>query len=218
MPRFVALLRGINVSGHRRIAMAALRDSLAAAGLRDVQTYLQSGNVVFEADEEDPAVVAAAVQARIATDFGHQVEVFVLPCSEVARIASSNPFASPADLDERWFHATFLFRPATQAAFAALKLPAGPGEQAVLSDGVIFLFMPNGYGRSKLVNSYFEGALHTPATTRNWRTVLALVDMCLPGGEREAPTPGADPPVGDRPAGKGEAAASAEPLGPEAGA
>jgi uncharacterized protein (DUF1697 family) len=179
--------------------MAALRGSLAAAGLRDVQTYLQSGNVVFEADEKGAEVVAAAIQARIAADFGHQVEVLVLPCATVAQVASSNPFASRVDLDERWFHATFLLRPVSEAAFAALTLPAGPGELAVLSEGVVFLSMPNGYGRSKLVNSYFERALHTTATTRNWRTVLALAGMCRPAGERPA-------------------AASAEPAGPEAGA
>jgi uncharacterized protein (DUF1697 family) len=186
MARFVALLRGINVSGHKQISMAGLRGGLAAAGLRDVQTYLQSGNVVCEADEKDPDVVAAAIQTRIAADFGHQVEVLVLPCAALAKIASSNPFAARADLDERWFHATFLFRPATQAAFAALTLSAGPGELAVLADGVVFLYMPNGYGRSKLINSYFERALHTPATTRNWRTVLALAGMCRSDGERGA--------------------------------
>ena len=186
MARFVALLRGINVSGHRQIAMAALRDSLAAAGLREVQTYLQSGNVVFGSDEEGPEVVAAAVQARIAADFGHRVEVLVLPCSAVARIASSNPFASRAGLDERWFHATFPFRPAFRDEFAALRLPVGPDELAVLSDGVVFLYLPNGYARSKLVNSYFERALHAPATTRNWRTVVALAGFCRSDGERGA--------------------------------
>jgi uncharacterized protein (DUF1697 family) len=186
MARLVALLRGINVSGHRQIAMAGLRRSLQAAGLRDVQTYPQSGNAVFQADENDPEVVAAVIRARIAADFGHQVEVFVLPCATLVQVASSSPFAAEPDLDERWFHATFLFRPAPQAAFAALELPAGEGELATLADGVVFLYLPNGYGHSKLVNAYFERALGTPATTRNWRTVRALADMCRSGDGGDA--------------------------------
>jgi uncharacterized protein (DUF1697 family) len=208
MARFVALLRGINVSGHRQIAMADLRRSLLAAGLRDVQTYLQSGNAVFEADEDDPDVNAAVIRARIAADFGHEVEVLVLPCVVMAQISSSNPFAADPASDERWFHATFLFRPASAAEFAELKLPAAPGELAVLSGRVIFLYMPNGYGRSKLVNAYFEGALRTPATTRNWRTVSALAGMCRADGERDGAA------GGDGPEAAGDGSASAKPTGP----
>ena len=208
MARFVALLRGINVSGQRQIAMAALRAGLLAAGLRDVQTYLQSGNVVFESDETDPEVVAAAIQARIAADFGHQVEVLVLPCAVMAQIASSNPFAADPAADERWFHATLLFRPASAAEFAELKLPAVPGELAVLSGRVVFLYMPTGYGRSKLVNGYFERALRTSATTRNWRTVSALAGMCRADGERDGAA------GGDGPEAAGDGSASAKPTGP----
>jgi uncharacterized protein (DUF1697 family) len=202
MARFVALLRGINVSGHRQIAMADLRRSLQAAGLHDVRTYLQSGNTVFEAGGEDPQAIAGAIQACIAADFGHQVEVIVLPCATMVRIASSNPFVADPDLDDRWFHASFLLSPVSPAAFAALNLPAEPGELAVLSDGVIFLYVPNGYGRSKLINSYFERALGTPATTRNWRTVLALAGLCAGDGE------------GDAPAHWGDASPVASPPGP----
>jgi uncharacterized protein (DUF1697 family) len=214
MARFVALLRGINVSGHRQIAMADLQRSLQAAGLRDVRTYLQSGNAVFEADEDDPEVVAAAIHTRIAADFGHQVEVLVLPCATVARVASSNPFASSPDADERWLHATFLLRPASEAAFAELQLPAGQGELAVLADGVVFLHLPNGYGRTKLNNAYFERALGTPATTRNWRTVMALAVLCAGDGEGQAAVRGAaaSPPAADAPSPK--AAARREPGSP----
>jgi uncharacterized protein (DUF1697 family) len=214
MARFVALLRGINVSGHRQIAMADLRRSLQAAGLRDARTYLQSGNAVFEADEDDPEVVAAAIHTRIAADVGHQVEALVLPCAAVVRIASSNPFASSPGADERWFHATFLFHPASEAAFAELRLPAGQGELAMLADGVVFLYLPNGYGRTKLNNAYFERALGTPATTRNWRTVLALAGLCAPGDEGDGALRGAaaSPPAADAP--PPEAAARREPRSP----
>jgi len=206
MARFVALLRAINVSGHRQIGMADLRRSLQAAGLSDVQTYLQSGNVVLDASDEDPEAIAGTIQARIAADFGHQVEVLVVPCAAMDRVVSSNPFASHPDLDERWFHATFLFGPVSEEVFAGLKLPAGQGELAAFAGNVVFLCLPNGYGRTKLTNAYFERALRTPATTRNWRTVCALAGMCADcrGGEaplREAPlrATAAPPPAGDAP-------------------
>ena len=202
MARFVALLRGINVSGHRQIAMADLRRSLQAAGLHDVRTYLQSGNTVFEAGGEDPQAIAGAIQACIAADFGHQVGVIVLPCATMVRIASSNPFVADPDLDDRWFHATFLFHPASEAAFAELRLPAGQGELAMLADSLVFVYLPNGYGRTKLTNAYFERALGTPATTRNWRTVLALAGLCAGDGEDDAPVH------------RGDASPVASPPGP----
>jgi uncharacterized protein (DUF1697 family) len=158
--------------------MADLRHTLQAAGLTDVQTYLQSGNAVFDAEDGDPGAMASAIQARIADDFGHQVLVLVLPCAEMAQIASSSPFASEPRADERWLHATFPFRPPPEAVFAGLKLPAGRGELATLTGQVVFLYLPNGYGGSKLSNAYFEKALGTPATTRNWRTVQALAGLC----------------------------------------
>jgi uncharacterized protein (DUF1697 family) len=80
--------------------------------------------------------------------------------------------------DETLFHATFLFRPVSKAAFLKLKLPAQPGEQAVWGERAIYLFRPNGYGRTKLNNNFFEKAAGVLATTRNWRTLLALQTLC----------------------------------------
>lgn len=174
---FVALLRGVNIGG-KQIAMAALRRGLESIGLRGVQTYLQSGNVVFDAEDDDPASLAAAIHGRLAADFGHQVDVLVLRCEKIARIASSNPFLSDTSVDPRWLHATFLLGETAAAGFEQLTLPAAEGEQAVVADGVVFLYLPHGYGHSKLSNTYFERALRVPATTRNWRTVQALAALC----------------------------------------
>jgi uncharacterized protein (DUF1697 family) len=177
MATFVALLRGVNI-GRKQVAMADLRLGLEAIGLRDVKTYLQSGNVVFDAEGGDVAALAVAIRARIAADFGHDVDVLVLGSKDVARIASCNPFLTSPGADERRLHATFLLQPTSAAAFETLTLPAHDGEQAALVDGVVFLCLPNGYGRTKLNNTFFERSLRTSATTRNWRTVLALAAMC----------------------------------------
>jgi uncharacterized protein (DUF1697 family) len=181
---YVALLRGVNIGG-RQIAMADLRRSLEAAGLRDVRTYLQSGNAVFGAEEGDPASLATAIRARVAEDLGHDVEVLVLGCNDMTRIASTDPFPAAHGLDRRWLHATFLLRAPSAGEFERLTLPAAEGERAALVDGVVYLYLPHGYGRSKLSNGYFERVLGTPATTRNWRTVQALASLCLTPSRRD---------------------------------
>jgi len=184
MTTFVALLRAVNVSGQNGIPMAELRASMAASGYDDVRTYLQSGNIVFAAAAAAAAEqeLAAEIHQLIAREFGHDVKALVLTAAELARVAAANPFL-PAARDtaavERFSHATFLEEPAPEAAFAGLALPAQPEEQAMLAaDGrVIYLYLPHGYGRTKLNNGYFERHLGAAATTRNWRTVLALVEM-----------------------------------------
>jgi uncharacterized protein (DUF1697 family) len=189
------------VSGQNRVPMADLRASMAAAGNCDVQTYLQSGNIVFDAGPDagpDPDAeadadagagrqaaaaqgLATAVHQLIEREFGCDVKVLVLTAAELAQVAVANPFvpAAGATLDEKRLYATFLEEPVPEADFAGLTLPAQPGEQAMLAaDGrVIYLNLPHGYGRTKLNNGYFERHLGVAATTRNWRTVLALANM-----------------------------------------
>ena len=203
MTTFVALLRAVNVSGQNRVPMAELRASMAAAGYGDVQTYLQSGNIVFDADAGADADsgrqaaasqdLAAAVHQVIERDFGLDVKGLVLTAAELAQVAAANPFLPVAGagsatgatpeagnvVDEKSLHATFLEKPVPEAAFGGLAPPAQPGEHATLAagGGVIYLCLPHGYGRTKLNNSYFERRLGAVATTRNWRTVLALAEM-----------------------------------------
>jgi len=190
MTTFVALLRAVNVSGQNKIPMVELRRTLGGLGLTRVETYVQSGNVVFSAAGDDPAEQATAIHELIEREFGHDVRVLVLTAAELAQVAAANPFVSSA-ADEKALHVTFLERPVEETAFGSLDLPAQGDEQAVITagaaasgaggaapaGGVVYLYLPHGYGRTKLNNAYFERALGTSATTRNWRTVLALVDM-----------------------------------------
>jgi uncharacterized protein (DUF1697 family) len=205
MTAYVALLRAVNVAG-RTLPMADLRRSLEGLGLRHVRTYLQSGNVVFEAggatDEDSVAAaarLAATIELRIERDLGPRVAVLVLTGDQMAEVAAANPFLSESGFDEGSLHATFLvaatgeddFGEATAAACSAvyeaalrgLQLPAAEGERAVfvgsppLATPVVYLRLPHGYGRSRLTNAYFERKLGTGATTRNWRTVKALAAL-----------------------------------------
>ncbi len=177
MTTFIDLLRAVNVSGQNRLPMAELRAALTDEGFERVETYVQSGNVVCDAPGDDPGEHAAAVHGVIAERFGLDVAVLALTAAELAGAAAANPFAARDQAaDPKWLHVTFLAAPVEAAAFAALKLPAAGDEAAVLSaDGrLIYLRLPYGYGRTKLTNAWFERALKTPATTRNWRTVQTL--------------------------------------------
>jgi len=178
MTTYVSLLRAVNVSGQNMIRMAELKTSFEALGFEEVTTYLQSGNVVFKAGKAEPRRHAASVKARIAKDFGHDVGVLVLTSGELDVIATSNSLWPGPGADEKLFHGTCLFRPVSEDDFRKVKLPVQPGEQAVLAGQVVYLHCPNGYGRTKITNAFFEKALAVPATTRNWRTVLALRGLC----------------------------------------
>ncbi|HEX5641118.1 MAG TPA: DUF1697 domain-containing protein [Thermoleophilia bacterium] len=200
---YVALLRAVNVGG-TTLPMADLRALLEGLGLTDVRTYLQSGNAVFDAGDgaEPAAALATAIETRIERDIGPRVGVLVLPGEAMLDVAAANPFlASEGGLAsaENILHATFLFGAhgeadfgeasdqaycaVYKAAFGKLELPAVDGEEAAfigappLATPVIYLKLPHGYGRTRLNNAWFERKLGTAATTRNWRTVLALAEM-----------------------------------------
>ncbi len=180
MPFWIALLRGINILGRKQVRMDELKRSCESAGLEDVRTYLQSGNVVFRArGRPTPDALAARISALIARDFGHEVKTLVLPDRALGDLARSNPLRRRHPGEDNLFHVTFLAAPVPRARFAALELPRQPGEEALLAGRrTVLLYCPHGYGRTKLNNTYFEKKLGVSATTRNWRTVLALREMC----------------------------------------
>ena len=178
MNKFTALLRGINVSGQKIIRMADLRICFEALGFRNVKTYLQSGNVIFETGEENPIDITSVIQGKILDEFGFQVDTMVLSCNEIHMIAGSNPFLPDPKKEIKFLHVTIPYQPVSQRAFQKLDLPFQKGEEAKLVGQAIYLFCPNGYGRSKINNRYFEKALGFPTTTRNWKTTVALKELC----------------------------------------
>ncbi len=182
MPSYVAMLRGINVSGNKPVKMEALRASFEALGFKNVRTYVQSGNVVFEAKERAGGPLGPKVEARIKRDFGFEVPVLVLGAAELARVVAENPFLEQRGIDLTKLHVTFL---AGAPAAAGLKKLEGvsSGRDAFRCLGqIVYLSCPDGYGNTKLSNNAFERALGTAATTRNWKTVTILATMAA--GER----------------------------------
>ena len=187
MTTFVALLRGINVGPSRRIAMSDLTRAVESLGHRRVETYLQSGNIVFDADDDDPVAVCAQLEDRLEAEIGQRIPILVMTADELRRIVRDEPFPSSATCESRSLHATLLFDASAASVLDTLDLPAATGERAAHKGRVIYLCLPGGYGRTKLNNAYLERTLRVRATTRNWRTMLALAALA------EAHQPGTDP-------------------------
>ena len=175
MDLYVALLRGINVGGARKVAMADLRDLFSRLGHADVQTYVQSGNVVFGTARTP---VASAIERAIAHDLGQEVTVLLRSSVEMAAIVAGNPFADRAD--PKSLHATLLVRAPERDRVAEVAARDFGDEELQVEGTTVYLHLPHGYGRTRLNNAFFERRLAVPATTRNWRTVTTLVDMTRP--------------------------------------
>jgi uncharacterized protein (DUF1697 family) len=171
--RYVALLRAINLAGHNRISMAELRDVFASIGAEQVTTYVQSGNVVFDASGRAKKVAAAA-EAEISTRLGLDIAVLIRTRKQLAGIVAANPFASK---EASRLYLTFLQEPASAERVRALDPGAGAQDEFQVHGREIYLHFPGGYGRSKLSNAYFEKQLGVVATTRNWKTVSTLAEL-----------------------------------------
>jgi uncharacterized protein (DUF1697 family) len=177
MPNYVAMLRGINVSGAKPVKMEALRASFEALGFDNVRTYVQSGNVVFAAKERTAPPLAGKIVARIKRDFGYDVPTLVLRADELARVVDESPFAGKKGIDATKLHVTFLDGAATAAGLKKMEGVASGRDEFHCRGTSIYLHCPDGYGNTKLNNNAFERALAVGATTRNWKTVTTLATM-----------------------------------------
>jgi uncharacterized protein (DUF1697 family) len=172
---WVALLRGVNLGSRNKVLMADLRELFSDLGAVDVATYVQSGNVVFRSSGERDDL-PRAIEDEIRSRLGLDVTVVLRSKAELARLVAGNPFADQAT-DATKLHVTFLAEPPERDRLGALeKMRFEPDEFRVTPEAV-YLHCPNGYGRSKLSNAFFEKQLGVAATTRNWRTVTALAEL-----------------------------------------
>lgn len=177
----VAFLRGLNVGGRNRIAMADLGAVFKASGARSVQTYIQSGNVMFQAQNRDLEGVLTAVEDRLAARLGSRIPVTLRPGSRLRAIAAEHPFQSLATAP-RQLHVGFLRERPSPALVAQLDPDRSPPDRMLVREREIYLLLPNGAARTKLSNAYFDSVLGIPSTFRNWRTVRALARMTVPEG------------------------------------
>ncbi|MET9481660.1 DUF1697 domain-containing protein [Streptomyces sp. NPDC006638] len=175
---YAALLRGINVSGHKRVPMADLRTLLSGLGHDQVVTHLQSGNAVFTSASDDEDAVARELEQAIEDRFGFTVDCVVRDGGYLRAVADACPF--PADtLEGKQLHVTFFSERVDPERFSSVDRSAYLPEEFRLGDRALYLYAPHGLGRSKLAEALGRPALSkgVTATSRNWNTVVKLVEL-----------------------------------------
>ena len=174
MTAFVALLRGINVGGKNILPMKAFRELLTTLGCNDVATYIQSGNAVFK-HSGSSAELAELISIAVESGYGFRPSVMVLTADEFDAVGKANPFAAEVS-EAKFLPVWFVQEPITSANTMRMDELKSGGEKYQLTDSAVYLFAPNGVGRSKLASA-MEKCLGVPATARNWRTVSKIGEM-----------------------------------------
>lgn len=175
--RYIALLRGINVSGQKMIKMAELKSALEDLGFKGVKTYIQSGNVVFDYGLIDTKELVDIIEKKIDEVFGLGVNTIVRSDVELESIINSNPFIKEENIEMDKLHVTFLREVPEFTISSGLEIKKEEGEKFLIISKEVYLYLPNGYGRTKLNNTMFEKKLKTSATTRNWNTINKLLQL-----------------------------------------
>ena len=173
---YLALLRGINVGGKNKILMKDLSDIFVDAGCKNVRTFIQSGNVVFNSSPKAAARVPGLIAARITTSFGYKTPVVLRSMAELEDAVSNNPFLKAGAL-ENSLHVLFLADLPTAIQVGALDPNRSPPDEYIVRGREIYLQLTNSAAVTKLTNAYFDSKLTTVSTGRNWRTVTKLLEL-----------------------------------------
>jgi uncharacterized protein (DUF1697 family) len=156
--------------------MGELRTSFEALGHADVTTYIQTGNVLFSSPSKSPTAVAAAIEERLAEDFGDAPAVIVRTVPELLHIGGVSPYAK-AGADPSRHHVTFLSEAPSAAALDALALPPSGRDELVVHGREVYVHTPDGYAGTKYTGTFLERRLGVVSTTRNWNTVTRLCEL-----------------------------------------
>ncbi|WP_452229687.1 MULTISPECIES: DUF1697 domain-containing protein [unclassified Lacinutrix] len=174
METYVVLLRGINVGGHKKVPMATLRELLTKTGFQNVQTYIQSGNVVLQSSEENTKIIEDKIHKAIRAHFQFEVSVLVKTKEELELIFNNSPFE-----EERKVKSYFILlqdTPSKELIKEASK-KVYKSEEFKITNTCIYLYNQAGYGKSKCNANYFERMLETVATARNYNTMVKLLSL-----------------------------------------
>ena len=177
MKTYIALLRGINVSGQKKIIMAELREMFVKLEFNAVETYIQSGNIVFKSNSNSTEIIAEKIKKGISNSFGFEVPTLVKSREELKSIFDANPFTDASDIENKRVYFALLKNP-PQIEFAEkFKNEVYPGEQFIITDECVYLNYTLGAGKAKLNNNLIERKLKVSATSRNYRTMTKLLEM-----------------------------------------
>jgi uncharacterized protein (DUF1697 family) len=176
---YIALLRGINVSGHNKIKMADLKQLFIAEGYSNVTTYIQSGNIIFESVETDTFKIENQLIEAIKFKYGFVIKILILTKKQLGSIFNSNPFLKDNDtIDITKLCVTVLNKTPYNDGISQIEALNNSSDDVFkIINKSIFLHCPNGFGSTKLTNNLFEKKLKVDATTRNWKTITKLVEL-----------------------------------------
>lgn len=177
MKNYIALLRGINVSGHKLIKMSELKLMFEKCGFKNVITYIQSGNVVFSSDDKEFEKLQEKIKNSIFNTFGFDVEVQVLKANKLKRITENHSFLKGNEAQIKAIYYILLAEKPDNGLVNELNKLEQKIEFFKIMDEVIYCFYPNGYGDSKWHNVFFEKKLKVSCTTRNYNTMLKLCEL-----------------------------------------
>lgn len=178
MQRYIALLRGINVGGHKKILMADLRKLIDTLGYTNIRTYIQTGNIIFDSStKEDNSTIALNIQDAILDTFGFEVPVMVRTAEEIHAIVKQSPYATEGKSDIDSLHLTLLDAKPTDENIAQLKAIDCHPDSFEIIDKSMYLYCVQKYSDTKLGNNIIEKKLKLRATTRNWKTTLKLLEL-----------------------------------------
>jgi len=176
VPRHVALLRGINVGGKNMLPMKELAEIFATTRCSDVVTYIQSGNVVFCAEDKIAKGLGDAITRQVEKQFGLKVPVVLRSAAELQVVIGANPYLK-AGTAEEMLHVSFLADRPGPDLVAGLDAARSAPDEFVVVGRDIYMKLVTGAAKTKLTNAYFDSKLKTVSTMRNWRTVLKLAEM-----------------------------------------
>lgn len=174
MKMYIAFLRGINVGGHNKIRMVELRTSIEKTGFKNVQTYIQSGNVVFETEETSMTVIKNLLEKCIKKNFGVTIPVLLLEKEVIINILKNYPFKTAEDKNQYF---TLLYYPAKETMISAFNKLQFKTEDYLLTQNYVYLNCKQGAGKAKLTNNLIEKKLEVIATTRNLKTMQKMLEL-----------------------------------------
>jgi len=177
MPVLICMLRGVNIGPHNRVKMDALRALCMSLKFEDPRTYVQSGNVIFRVKEKNSAALAKKIQQAIALEFGFRPEVILRTLAELRRAVAANPFAGRRDVEPGKLLVTFLNTEPGPDARTTLAKFKDHLEEIHLAGREMYIYFPNGAGKSKLPWSSVEKLLKTTGTARNWNSVSKMLEI-----------------------------------------
>ena len=177
MTRFVSLFRGINVGGNKSVRMDALKELHESLGLQRVETYIQSGNVVFTSDDAIPSQLSRQIEEAFEHKFGFLSKVMVRTAEQFNVIIENSPFKDQPMKESKWVVVMFLASDPISTALEDIQKTYSGFEELHTIGQEVYIYYPEGIGRSKLTNTFLEKKLKTMGTARNWNTVLQLQKM-----------------------------------------